>query len=332
MRPASGTTVYRPDLGVAVMEYFESPAMGYIGLQVMPIFEVADMSSTYPVIPKEVMLKIQDVNRAPRGKYNRGDWEYEAGKYSTSEKGWEEPIDDAERRHLDRRAPGLADRVATQRALGMIMRSQEKRVADKLFNAVRFTPHAVGTEWNTAASAKPIADTKDAISTFRTQCGMLPDALVMSWTTRQDLTNCAEVVDRLKYTFPGIEIANMTDAQLAQCLGVPRILVGGAIYDSAKRNKAATISDIWNYEYTALVKISSGDDISMPGFGRTFLWTEDSPDNAIVESYRDDSRRSDIIRVRHHCDEAYIASVNTSGSVVSDIAAACVYLFSNIHT
>jgi len=306
--------------------------MGYIGLQLMPIFTVADMSSTYSVIPKEVLLKIQDVNRAPRGKYNRGDWEYEAGKYSTSEKGWEEPIDDSERKNLDRRSPGLADRIATQRALNIILRSQEKRIADRIFNPNRFTPHAVSVEWNVPATAKPITDVKNGKAAFRLQCGMLPDALVISWTTFEDLKNCDQIVDRLKYTFPGLDINKMTSAQLAAVFDVPEVIIGGSVYDSAKRNKAATITDVWNYEYASLVKISRGDDITQPGVGRTFLWTEDSPENALVESYRDDSRRSDVIRVRHHVDEAYIASQNDAGAVVSDIAAACTYLFSNIHT
>jgi hypothetical protein len=91
------------------------------------------------------------------------------------------------------------------------------------------------------------------------------------------------------------------------------------------------VTDVWDKEYAALLKISSGDDLMAPGFGRTFLWTEDSPSNAIVEQYRDEGVRSDIFRVRHHVDEAYMRSYDDQGNVVSDISAACIYLFSNIH-
>jgi hypothetical protein len=124
----------------------------------------------------------------------------------------------------------------------------------------------------------------------------------------------------------------LTDSQLAAIFDVPRVLVGGAVYDSAKKNKAASISDLWSYEYAALVKISSGPDLTQPGVGRTFLWTEDSPDNAIVEQYREEKTRSDIFRVRHSVGEEYICSYTEAGAVVSDIAAACVYLMKNIHT
>lgn len=332
MRTANNAAVYRPDLGISVMEYYEGGTMGNIGLQIMPIFETPEQSSNYPVIPKEAMLSAPDVSRAPRGNYNRGDWTYENGLFKTFEKGWEEPVDDSERKLLDRRVPGMADFIATKRAMGIIMRNQEKRIATKLFNARNFTAHGVSNEWDSASAATPIKDVKDGKAAFRTQCGMLPDALVISWTTFEDLKNCDEIVNRLKYTFPGLDLNKMTSSQLAAVFDVPQVLVGGGVYNSAKKNKSASISDFWSYEYAALVKISSGDDFTEPGVGRTFLWTEDSPENAIVEQYRDEGIRSDIFRVRHHVDEAFMRSYDDSGTVVSDIAAACVYLFSNIHT
>jgi hypothetical protein len=315
------------------MEFWEGPTMGYIGLELMPIFNTPAQSATYPVIPKEVLMKIPDVSRAPRGNYNRGDWNYERGKFSTSEKGWEEPIDDTERSLMDREAPGVADMIATRRAMGHILRAQEKRIADKLFNASNFTAHALTNEWDDATSATPIKDIKDAKLAFRTQCGMLPDALVIAYSTFEDLKNCDDVVNRLKYTFPGMDINRMSSAQLAAVFDVPRVIIGGSVYDSAKKNKTASITDVWNKEYAALVKIASGGaDLLEPGLGRTFLWTEDSPTNAIVEQYREEQTRSDIFRVRHHVDEAFMKSYDDTGAAVSDIAAACVYLISNVTT
>jgi hypothetical protein len=332
MRTAANAAIYRPDLGTFVMGYLEGPTMGFIGLEVMPIFETPEQGAAYPVIPKDVLLSIPDVSRAPRGDYNRGDWKYENGKFLCAEKGWEEPVDDSERKLLERRVPGAADFIATERAMNHIMRAQEKRIADKVFNASRFTAHAVGTEWDTVATATPIKDVSDAKSAFRTQCGMLPDALIISWTTRENIKQCATVIERLKYTFPGIDLNQLTDSQLAAIFDVPRVLVGGSIYNSAKKNKAVTVTDLWSYEYAALVKISDGPDLTQPGLGRTFLWTEDSAQNAIVEQYREEQKRSDVFRVRHSVGEEYICSYTDAGVVVSDIAASCIYLMSNIHT
>jgi len=332
MRPKGSTAIYRPDLGQAVMEYYEGATMGFIGLEVMPVFRTAVNAGSYPVIPKEALLKIPDVSRAPRGTYQRDGWEYERGTFQTVEKGTEEPVDDSERSLFDQEAPGVADFIATKRAFTKIMRAQEKRIADTVFDDSTFSANSVTNEWDDATNATPVDDVNDGIISFRSACGMLPDALVISFSTFLNLKNCDQIVDRLKYTFPGIDINRMNSEQLAAAFNLPRVLVGGAVYDSTGAGLDTTIANVWDYEYAALIKISSGPDLSQPGFGRTFLWTEDSPQNPIVESYREENRRSDIYRVRHHVKEELIQSKNDSGVVVSNIASACLYLFDNITT
>lgn len=332
MPEKQGSAIYRPDLGQAVVEFVETAQMGYVGLKVMPIFKTRTQSGSYPVIPKEALLKLEKTDRRPRGAYNRGSLEWERGQFATGEQGWEEPVDDTERKLLDQEAPGVADLVATERAMNYIMRGQENRIASTIFNASNFTANAVTTEWDTAASCTPIDDVAAGISAFRKQCGMFPDALVLPWDNYVSAKNCDQVVDRIKYTFPGIDIANLGPRLLAQALGVPDVWVAGAIYDSTGEGLDSTIADIWSNEYGALIKTNASMDIKAPCVGRTFLWTEDSPEQAITEEYREENIRSDVYRVRHNVGEVLCQSKNTSGSVVSNIAAACVYLFSNLHT
>lgn len=332
MRPKTDAAIYRPDLGQAVMEYEEGPTMAFIGPRLMPVFRTSNSAASYPVIPKEALLKIDAADRAPRGTYGRDDWDYERGTFQTAEKGLEGLLDDSERELFDTESQGTAEFITTKRTLDKVMRAAEKRYADMIFNATNFTANAVSTEWDTAASCTPVDDVSDGVAAFRLQCGMLPDALVIGYQTFLDAKNCDQVVDRLKYTVPGLDLANLTSAQLAQALGVPEVIVGGSVYDSTGKGLDTTVADLWSTEYAALVKISSGPDITQPGLGRTFLWTEDSPQNPIVESYREENRRSDVFRVRHHVDESFIQSKDTDGTVVSNIAAACMYLFSNIHT
>ena len=144
MRPKKDSVVYRPDLGQLVIAFVEGGTMGFIGLELMPMFYAPDQAGTYPVIPAAALLGIHDVSRAPRGAYPRDDWTYERGRYGTTEKGTEEPVDDVERNLFDREAPGMADLIATQRAFSKIMRGQEKRIADKLFNPGIKLPDVIG--------------------------------------------------------------------------------------------------------------------------------------------------------------------------------------------
>jgi len=161
---------------------------------------------------------------------------------------------------------------------------------------------------------------------------MLPSGLIISYTTFLALQVADQIVDQLKYTFPGIDVTNLNAQQLARVFGVPRVWVAGAVYDSAGKGQAASIADIWDDEYAALVRVSNGQDLMEPCVGRTFLWTADSPQSPIVEEYRDEEHRSDVYRVRHHVAEEFIASKDDTGTVVSNVAAACVYLLSNIDT
>jgi len=331
MRAKTDSAIYRPDLGIQVMEYVEGLTMGYIGLQVMPIFEVGKQSASFPVVPKEALLSVPEVERAPRGTYNRGDWEYERGLFATSEKGWEEPIDDSEEGLAAQEGLDLGF-IATKRAMGHILRAQEKRIAAKVFDAVTFTPVTITEEWDDATNAVPIDDIETGKLAMRSACGMLPDCLVIAYSTFSNLKQCDQIVNRLKYTFPGIDINRMNSAQLAAVFDVPEVLIGGAVYNTAGRGLDASISDLWDHEYAALIKRSMGNDISAPGFGRTFLWTEDSRQNPIVEQYREEARRSDIYRVRHHVDERLIQSFDNTGAVKSNIADACIYLMDNITT
>lgn len=330
-RATTGSAIYRPDLGISVMEYLEGPTMGLIGTELMPMFPVSKQSATFPVIPTEALLKVPDTARAPRGAYNRGDWIYERGLYATAEQGWEEPVDDVERSLAAQEGIDV-DLIATMRAMKIIMKAQEVRIASKLFNASNFTAHALTNEWDDATNATPITDVNDAIQAFRSACGMLPDALVIAYSTYMDLKQSDQIVNRLKYTFPGIDINRMTSQQLAAVFDVPRVLIGGAIYDSAMPGAAASITDVWNHEYAALVKIGERGNLAGPGLGFTFIWSEDSANNPVVEQYREEDRRSDILRVRHNVDECLLQSKDSSGNVVSNIAAACVYLFSNVTT
>ena len=154
----------------------------------------------------------------------------------------------------------------------------------------------------------PITDVNDGRSAFPGSSAVCcPDALVISWNTFQDLKECDQIVNRLKYTFPGIDINKMTSDQLAAVFDVPRVLIRRInLQFQTGKGLDASVSDIWDDEYAALVKISAPLILQNPGVGRTFLlWTEDSPQNPIVEQYREDNSRSDIFRVRHNTDEAF---------------------------
>lgn len=309
-RPASTVSTLRPDLGAIAFEYaLAASQRGFIGLTVLPIFETGLQTGTYPKIPIEAMLKLQDTKRAERASYGRSDWNFEDGSYACSEDGWEEPIGDDERAKYEGIYSALdLESVAIMRATDILLRGGEKRVADMVFNATNFTVHEVTTEWSTAATAGPRSDVQTGCQAVRDNTGLDPDVLIINRTVFNNILVCAEFKDYTQYTTP--VLLSTFEAQkslVAQYLGVERILVGDAIYDSAKKNKAFSASKIWSSEYGMLAKLSSGGlDLKEPCLGRTMLWTADSPQVITTDQYREEQTRSDIYRVRQNTDEVFI--------------------------
>lgn len=308
-RPTSSTTIQRDDLGAIAYEYaYGASQRGFIADMILPVFEVAEQSADYPKIPIEAILKMPpSIRRTARGKYQRGDYQFETGTYSAQEYGWEEPLDDTERKLYKRFFD--AEEVAVMRATDIVLRHREKRVADAVQSTGNITnTGSVSTEWSTAATCTPKADVKDAKSTLRAATGIDPNAMAISKKVFENLLISKEIKDYLQYTNPHL-MANF-DAKrqmVAQYLDLEEIYVGNAIYDSAKKGKSKSISDIWDDEYALLFKKpENAMNLKEPTLGRSFLWIEDAPEILVTETYREEGIRSDIYRVRQHIDEAFV--------------------------
>jgi hypothetical protein len=303
-RPTSSTTIQRPDLGALAYEYMlDASQRGFIGLDILPIFEVSEQTAEYPIIPIESLIKEQDTKRSARGDYARGDWEFATGNYACEEYGWEEPVDDVEAKLYARFFD--AEMVSTEIAVDRILRSHEKRIAALVFASADTN---VSVEWSTAATATPRANIEAGRNAMRAASGVMPNAVAMGWVPFRNALNTAELKDALKYTNPielgGLEVQKRV---LAQYFGVDRILVGDAQRDSAKKGQSTVLADIWDDEYVALLRVSDGSPrLREPVYGRTFLWFEDSPQTVVVETYREEQKRSTIVRARQHVDEAVI--------------------------
>jgi len=298
--------------------------MGYIGLQLMPIFAVSEQAANYPVIPQEALFNLLDTKRGPLGHYNRSEDEFEDGFYSTSENGLERRID---KRYAAIYGTRFAYELTISNILmNDILRAQEYRVASKLFSETNFkTAIAASTAWSTVATALPKNDVDTGKEVLRA-LGVIPDTLAMGYTTFLYLTQNAKIQERVYQLFPDTaKDGNIGIEHLKTYFQVPNILVGGALYNASKRGQDASLSDMWGSTYALLCKTATGD-ITEPCIGRTFKWNEGASSDVIVEQYYSDEVRSDILRVRHDTAEAFLASFDSDGSGKSTISKNCGYL------
>ena len=306
--PSSALSTLRPDLAGSFMEFdLAMDAKGYIAQRVLPVLEVVKQAGPFGKITVESLLKDVETKRAPGAGYSRSHYVFEPVTFACEEHGLEEPVDDRESTMYAEYFK--AETISAMRALYGVMRAAEKRAAALLFNATTWTGAALTTgithEWDDATNAVPITDVLAAQKKVYDGSGLWPNALIINKKVFLNLREVAQIIDRIKYA--GItdpRAGAITTAALAQVFDLDHVIVAGGSKDTAKEGQSASVGQVWSDEYAMVAKIAETDDIQEPCVGRTFHWAEDgSLIGGLVESYRDETKRSDIVRVRHDVDE-----------------------------
>lgn len=307
--PTSSLATLRPDLASSFMEYdLEADAMGYIGSRVLPVAEVGKQSGSFGKIPLEQLLQTRDTARAPGSGYTRGSWKFETSTYACEEHGAEEPVDDREaemyRDYFD------AEQISAARAYSAVLRNAEIRIANAVFNATTWTGSDLTTgithEWDDHTNAVPIDNVEAAILKVYDNSGLWPNTLIINRKVFRNLRQCDQVIERIESSGAGnpTKASDVTVAMLAAVFDLDNIIVAGVSKNTADEGQTASISQIWSDEYAMVCKTAMTNDFREPCIGRTFHWGEDgSMIGGTFESYREESVRSEIIRVRHDVDE-----------------------------
>jgi len=298
--------VPRADLGTPFMEY-ELDEAELVGLQALALFPTQKKAATASVVTREGLLRVGDTKRAPGGAYNRDDILTEDMAYACEENGQEQKLDDGDRAMYA--SDFDAEEIMSMTALNRLLLAQEIRIAALLFNTGTWSgaplTTTVSTAWGTVASATPVEDVLAAKAKVRALTGLEPNALILSRTVYNNLLRTAAIRAEIKYV--AVPTAENIRSALAALFDVRRLLVGGAVYNAAIEGQPFSGSDVWGSGYAMVARIAeAAAPLQVPCVGRTLLWTQDSPENVVVEQYRENQTRSDIFRVRQHTNEKVI--------------------------
>ena len=299
--PSPSTALSRPDLGATLVEFdLQANAAGYIGLKLFPVVEVVEQSANIGRIPIEQLLQTQDTARASGGGYRRGNFKFEDFSYATKEHGWEEPMDDRNvriyRRYFD------AEVVAAKRARNFVLQNHELRCVTAATNTSVHTNAGATAAFSVKASATPVADILTRVKAVRLACGVTPNTVAMDWETYINALETAEVIDRLKYD-GHTDMKNIQLTDFARLCKVQQVLVSGGQKNTAAEG-SLTLAASWTKTVVGVGYVAMTDDVAEPCLGRTFHWSADGSNiGAVLESYRDETKRADIIRARMETDE-----------------------------
>lgn len=320
--PTSSLATLRPDLATFLEFDLESERQGYVATEVFPVMDVASQAGTFGKIPIEQLLQQRVTRRAPGAGYARGEFSFTTATYATEEHGAEEPVDDREAKmyaeYFD------AEQISTMRAFSAVLRNAEQRVADATFNTSTWTGSALTTaitnEWDDAANCTPVTDVEAAVKKIYEGSGLWANALVINRQVFRNLRNSAQIIDRIESAGAGnaTKARDITVEMLKAVFDLDYVIVAGVSKNTANEAKAATPTQIWSGEYAMVCKIATGNDMREPCIGRTFHWSQDgSSIGGTVESYRDETVRGNVIRVRH--DVAEVVLYPQAGHLLSNI-------------
>ena len=309
------TAITRLDLSISYAQFaLEANRLGYVGLQVMPPLGVQLEAADFAKLEVgELTSNVEDTARAPRSTYARDSFTWTKDSYAVQEHGVEDVVDDAT---IERYGDVLrAEVIHTQRAINRVLQRLEYDIATALFNATTFSNYttAAATAWTTRSTAVPVEDIDDAIESVIGQCGMRPNALILSDYALTEMVRTAQIQDLLKYSGADDPKSLRVLSGLKELWDLEHVIVGKASYNSAIRGATPSFSRHWNATMAFVAHINydgmAGDlEAPVPNLGRTIFSTSgndsvpgvgDGEDSLIVEEYREESRRGGIIRARN---------------------------------
>ena len=314
--PSSGATI-RSDINIKVEEAASADDF-FIGIQAMPPLGVDAKSGTYPKIQIAAgeLLTQGATERSRGGSYGQVTRQWTSDTYDCVDRGLEEPVDDIEARDLAR---FFNLEVATARwVLRNMMLAHEVRAAAALVNATTF---GAGTNSATAyteaniATLSFVADVLAAIERVRNN-GTNPDTIILSSTVYNRIRRGTLVTNFVSGSVgKGSEVTASTLAQAFGDEGIRQVLVGKARYNSAKKGQTYSAANVWGNTYVWVGKCNDQALTAQDGgAGFTFYWNAEGG-LFVTESYRDEARRSNVVRVRQNTAEKIVDS--TAGTLIT---------------
>ena len=299
-------TTIRADIAQAVFEGLSNKNNLFIGTEVMPVFSSDVRSGAYLKLNLGDSEALYDdaLKIAAGAGYPRTSRRFTSDSFDAIEYGLEEVLPDSNRRDLDRFFDTEVNIAAM--LLRQIQVSHEARVATSAFAANGLTAisaSAAYTDANITSFDVPgdVAQAKLELAKY----GVLPNTLIMSMPVFERIRRSAKVQNQFFGIVPSDQSRLLSEGEVAAAVGVDRVLVGRAPKNTAAKGQTYAGGFIWSNTYMALAN-TVGGEFSGGGFGRTIVWAADSPVPFVSETYRDEARRADVLRVRQNSAEKVI--------------------------
>ncbi len=282
---------------------YRNPA--FISDIIAPAVNVRKQQDRYYIYDSErESFRSTDDRRAPGAVANEVDFALSSDSYYCADHALTSVIPDEERDNADPAIQPDIDR--TEFLTEKIDLNKEIELAD----IVAADTDLAGTtlegaaQWSHADSDPQIAieDGKASIIAG-TQC--LPNTLVLPYEVFAKVHTHPKIMERVNASGTLLPTAQV----LAQLFDVERVLVPRAVKNTAAPGQTASMSYVWG-KHAFLLYVPPRAALKTMAFAFTFLWTAapGSSGGRTVETWRENPRKADVIRVQRYYDQKVIAT------------------------
>ncbi len=272
----------------------------FVASQIAPQVRVPKNKFDYYEFTK-TRFDIPSLQRAPRADFKRLDIGISLQNGACTQYGAEELIDDSERRDYENdidlemeKSEDLTDRT---------LLDYEKRVADLLRSTTNLTNNQTlsGTsQFNDYSNSDPVSVFKTARNTIHKAVAKKARVGLMGYQVFETLREHPALKDHFKYT----SSASITAEMMARFFELDRIIVGGALYNTAKEGQTPVLDYVWGKDII-VAYVNPAPARFRPSLAYTF-WTPVKGQRRVIEMYREEKKTSDVIRAHEETTEHLI--------------------------
>jgi hypothetical protein len=316
----NSTAVYRPDIQAFLMQA-EDVEEAFIAQELFPLHNVSKRTGQYPriTIGEGGLMKRDESTRNATGTYNEITRRHNWDNYKLTDRGLKVRIDDDKADEMD----DFFDLEVTESRLlkRSLLYGHEARAATALMDTAVFPTEDKKVAYTEAniATIDFAYDMMLAIKRLKNR-GVMPNKIVLSDTLwnlirRSTLLNnyifgATNNIKRL------IKATDIGAAFSEEAGGAITVHVASASEDTSNRAKTTpTFSPIWGNSGIWVGKIKGGD-LQAGGATRCLSWTKAVKSGLFeTESWRDEERRGDMIRIRSYSDFKILDE--TAGQIIT---------------
>jgi len=290
------------------------PNTGLVGDNLVPRVNVQKQSNFYYVFGREAWGTHADL-RGPGTEANEiPGLAVSRQNYFAIEHALQIAVTDEERENAD--TPFAPDRDGTELVTAKILLGREVAIKNVVTTTANyatgmFTTLSGTAQWNDYVNSNPIADVRTAIRAINAQIFMDPNYAVIPYQVMSTLEDHPDFIERIKYSERGI----LTPEIISTIFGLPRVTIPSVGINNAAFGAAVSLGYLWGRD-VVIAWVPDAPRLRQPAFMYEFNWGYNGNTPMVTDRWRENKRKSDIIRVQRRYD-LRLAAVDSTGKSIA---------------